>query len=208
MFLLDDVVAGAIKYRSFKGKSISSAIRFQCNNTLRIWLGLFTGSLRQVLSRFTWEIIQTIAGLIVAHVANLIFPVTNVAPYHGATVLEAAGVKGSICFGTYILLYPGRVIDGEVCKHEYGHTLQSRISGPLYFLKYGISSLLANATSWVEKDANTRVAQFFGPDADIVRSGNWFFAEEIINPKWWEYTLFFLGIGIILVPILNYREGR
>jgi hypothetical protein len=91
--------------------------------------------------------------------------------------------------------------------HEFGHTLQSRLSGPLYFLKYGICSALRNRSSWVEPDANVRVAGYFGLESGFAGSGRWPMAATEINPKWWEYLLFFLGVGIIVIPVLNYQEG-
>jgi hypothetical protein len=207
MFLIDDVLAGATKHFAARDKSLGGQIIRQCRNSLRIWGGLFRGSVKQILSRFTWEIVQTVTGFVAAQITNLFRPVKTVNFFHGSTVLEGAGIKGSLCFGTYILLYPERKTGGGVCTHEYGHSLQSRVSGPLYILKYRIYSALRNRVSWVEADANLRSARFFGPDTLFARSAQWRMATDITDPKWWEYALFFLGVGIILVPMFNYQEG-
>jgi hypothetical protein len=208
MLFVDDVIAGIVKHW-VKGKdSLSQSINRQCANTFKIWAGLFKGSTRQILSRFTWEIIQTVFGFLLAHIINLTKVIGRVESFHGCTVLEGGGIGGSLCTGTYIILYPGRVIGDAVTLHEYGHALQSRMSGPLYFFKYGISSLLDNRASWVEADANYRAAEYFGKEAQSSSLKGRRFATSFVNPKWWEYLLFLMGIGIILIPILNYKAGR
>jgi hypothetical protein len=183
--------------------------------TDHIWLGLFKGSAKQILSRFTWEILQTIIGLLSAHAANLIRDVKKVEFAEGSTILLGGGWRGSVSFGTYILLYPGHTsgAGNMLFMHEFGHTLQSRISGPLYLFKYGIPSLLTDNYSWMEKDANLRSAIYFNSKHNIPlskwqRSRFSKIAREIINPKWWEYFLLLTGIGIFIIPLINYKKGR
>lgn len=222
MLILDDLIIGGIKgyfYSAGKfsnlqtGNTIRSA-NHHVNNTINIWLGLFKGSPEQILSRFSWEILQTILGFFTAHFANLLRNVENVEFAEGSTVLLGGGWRGSISLGTYILLYPGnRSGAGNMLfMHEFGHTLQSRKSGPLYLFKYGIPSLLTDNYSWMEKDANLRSALYFEGKHKIALS-KWQstrfnrLVDKIINPKWWEYLLLFLLIGIFIIPIINYKKG-
>lgn len=221
MLILDDLIVGLVKgvlqpadNNPFY-KTIRKAVYKQINNTSRIWFGLIKGSAKQVFSRFTWEILQTLLGFFIAHTANIIRKVEKVEFAEGSTVLLGAGWRGSVSFGTYILLYQGNAsgAGNMLFMHEFGHTLQSRLSGPLYLFKYGIPSLLTGNYSWMEKDANLRSAIYFNINHNISlsrwqRSRFSKIAKEITNPKWWEYVLLVLGIGVFIIPFINYKKGK
>jgi hypothetical protein len=163
MLLADDWLVGLLKGLIRKEPKPLATARHHLRNAWRIWKGLFMGGWLLTLSRLTWELPQTLLGLLCAHIVNWIRPVRNVIYIDGSTVLEGGGIKGSISFGTYILLYPGNTaaIGRTLFMHEYGHTLQSRRSGPLYLLIYGIPSILTPNDAWMERDANRRAAAYF-----------------------------------------------
>ncbi|MGZ5282283.1 MAG: hypothetical protein ACXWEY_08410 [Bacteroidia bacterium] len=217
MLIADDIIAGFMKGIFFRKpevkvlKNISQRIKQSIFNTLLIWKGLFVGSFRIVLSRLTWEILQTVTGLLSAHFANLFQDVKAVKFLEGVTVLEGGGMGGSISFGSYIMLFPGfpAQVGHYLFMHEFGHSLQSRESGPLYLFKYGIPSLLTDNFAWMEKEANLRAIQYFHLHKDaLLRNDKTPPAKQLTHAEWWEYVLFFLGIGIFIVPYLNTEKAH
>lgn len=100
--------------------------------------------------QFTWGILQTLLGLIV-----FLFHATDKHySYHGAvvTVWES---KSSVSLGMFVFVtsepyfaekFAGQISVGELSNrllvHEYGHTIQSLILGPLYLVLIGIPSTL------------------------------------------------------------------
>lgn len=98
----------------------------------------------------TWGILQTLFGLIlfVQHIKCRHFV------YHGAIVTEW-NTKTSISLGLFVFVtanpffaekFEGQLNAGECSKrllvHEYGHTIQSLILGPLYLIVIGLPSAL------------------------------------------------------------------
>ena len=109
--------------------------------------------MRIYLYRFwqcSWGMLQTLAGLILffKHYKCKHYS------YHGAIITEWSD-KSSISLGMFVFVsaepffvkkYEGRVSAGECSErlrvHEYGHTIQSLILGPLYLIVIGIPSFL------------------------------------------------------------------
>ncbi len=98
----------------------------------------------------TWGILQTFLGLImfIMHFRNKHYS------YHGAIITEWS-VKSSLSLGLFVFVtsepyfakkYEGHISIEELSKrllvHEYGHTIQSLILGPLYLIVIGIPSTL------------------------------------------------------------------
>ena len=98
----------------------------------------------------TWGILQTILGLVlyVKHYKNKHYS------YHGAVITEWNS-KTSISLGMFVFVsaepffvkkYEGQISAAELSNmllvHEYGHTIQSLILGPLYLILIGIPSTL------------------------------------------------------------------
>ena len=98
----------------------------------------------------TWGILQTMLGFVIfmKHFKNKHFR------YHGAiiTVWES---KSSMSLGLFVFVtsapYFAKKFEGEISVrelsnrllvHEYGHTIQSLILGPLYLIVIGIPSTL------------------------------------------------------------------
>ncbi len=98
----------------------------------------------------TWGILQTLLGLImfIIHIKSRHFS------YHGA-IITVWNVKSSMSLGVFVFVtpepyfaekYEGQISVEELFSrllvHEYGHTIQSLILGPLYLIIIGIPSTL------------------------------------------------------------------
>lgn len=101
------------------------------------------------LFQCTWGFPQTVLGLIVflLHAGDKHYL------YHGAIITEWKG-KSSVSLGLFVFVtaepfflsklpeYPREELSRRLLVHEYGHTIQSMILGPLYLLLMGIPSTL------------------------------------------------------------------
>lgn len=124
--------------------------------------------IKQVLRRQIWEQPQTLIGHGIGQVLNSTGFITGVALSDGIAVLSGnIPLANGVCFGSYIMVtsrYSGTDTHLDVSernsymmvliRHELGHTIQSRFSGPLYLFKYGIPSAMSQG--WTEKDAEFR----------------------------------------------------
>jgi len=103
-----------------------------------------------ILIQCTWGIIQTIAGFVM----YLISTGSNHAWYNGA-VATFWNKPFGISLGMFIFIPPkarfynsekynfsDEEIQSRLLVHEYGHTYQSLILGPLYFLVAGLPSVI------------------------------------------------------------------
>lgn len=166
------------------------------------WRLHFSGPPRPLFRRFTWELWQTVLGYWVGAWVIARYRVEEISHFDGAIVLAVKMGRpywGGVCFGTVIL---GDVrIKGEVNNHlfmhEFGHTLQSRSSGPLYLFKYGLPSLRSAMSKGihylhpVEQDANLRALTYFSQQPGFTR---WIYefnpimvGSSILKDKWWEF---------------------
>ena len=102
-----------------------------------------------VLIQCTWGIPQTLLGFLLF----LFFIRKRHFLYHGAIVTEIPG-RGSVSLGLFVFIgtvlptdrrcknrIPDKEMEQRVLVHEYGHTIQSLILGPLYLPVIGIPSL-------------------------------------------------------------------
>ncbi len=191
----------------------------------------------ELTSRFSWQLPQTMIGNAHAHISNVFYNKVNWVDYYGgATILNVdevvwgQGARG-VCLGNYISgvgisanpfevnQWGERSEGARLLRHEYGHYIQSQVSGPLYFGKYGIPS--ASGADWTEVDAEYRSDQYFikhygtdllyigqrgGSDGTIVDPNEFLFITirpdryppnyRPANPRWWEYAMFF-STGLI-----------
>ena len=177
--------------------SFSNPAKNSFSNALEIEFGGFTGSFKQILSRWTWELPQTMLGNTYSHYINLTGKVDNVSFYGGATVLKCYGDeipmgKGAlgVTLGSYIIGNNQIAADpnNSLFQHEYGHYLRSRESGPGYYFEYGIPSLWSAATNsydhdyfWIERDANKTAFIYF--TEQYPGFNNWF---HLRNPLYEE----------------------
>lgn len=101
------------------------------------------------LCQCTWGILQTLLGFIVFcfNIKEEHFS------YHGAVITKWK-LQSSVSLGLFVFVakeercYPEQGITSkdEAAKrllvHEYGHTIQSLLSGPLYLIVFGLPSML------------------------------------------------------------------
>jgi RHS repeat-associated protein len=159
-------------------------------NSIRLTAGLFTTDyairgggrrISELMSRFTWQLPQTVAGYLYNIGRNVAGRTERVEYYHGATVaIKEAGKGGdylddSFAIGNYITL--ANVMDDENAEfgiglnsyslmHEYGHYLQSKDYGAIYLARIGYSSAIQHA-HWTEHDANQRSAEYLKKHHDF-----------------------------------------
>lgn len=107
---------------------------------------LLKGLVRTVL--FIWELPQLVVGFI--YTALLRSKVSFMVTYKDALVVFTDAMPTGISLGHFILLntrYEKAADNLEKSvdvNHEYGHTIQSKILGPLYLIVIGIPSLTGN----------------------------------------------------------------
>ncbi|MGG7665783.1 FG-GAP-like repeat-containing protein [Dyadobacter sp. BHUBP1] len=133
------------------------------NNAWKIDMGVFKtdpklgfwGRAGTLLSRFTWEAPQTTLGNLYAHSRNGTRQVDNVEYWHGATLVNSNGErKWGLTLGPYINAEDMKIGD-DMFRHEYGHTLQSKLHGPLYITHVGVPSFIGatlNRLDWHNHD--------------------------------------------------------
>lgn len=102
------------------------------------------------LVQCTWGILQTLLGLVFflkyAHCKHEL--------YHGAVLTYHDGNWGGVSLGSFIFVNANRpeIWTKDARVHEYGHTIQSLISGPFYMFVVGIpSTIWCNTKSLHEK---------------------------------------------------------
>ncbi len=116
------------------------------------------------LLQWTWGLPQNLLGLVV-----WLFCKGEAQPrFHGAAVKRWQRASGSAGIGMFLFLQED--YDRELLLHEYGHSLQSIILGPLFLPVVGLPSLL-----W----ANLPVARRFRKRRG--KSYYWLYCESWAN---------------------------
>ncbi|MDL2224461.1 RHS repeat-associated core domain-containing protein [Bacteroidales bacterium OttesenSCG-928-M06] len=153
-------------------------------NEVKIWGGLFVsdsnknfgGRLWEVVSRFTWQLPQTLIGTAYSHISNYAGQVDKVDYWGGATVLKGNNWdKKAVTLGSFII--GDRTIAADphnpLFQHEYGHYLQSQSMGWGYLTKVGLPSLFSagkedgtHRYKSFEQDANRRAFIYFNENVD------------------------------------------
>lgn len=87
-----------------------------------------------ILWQCTWGSVQSLIGAVLF----LCFVGKKHYIFHGAVVTEW-NYSGSVSLGQFIFLSKGRE---DVRLHEFGHSIQSLILGPLYPLLIGLPSII------------------------------------------------------------------
>lgn len=94
------------------------------------------------LLQFTWGILQNLAGFL----WFLVYLGRPHSLWHGAilTRVRRKGFSGGWTFGCFIFLTEplSPAAERDLLIHEYGHTVQSLILGPLWSLAIGLPSVL------------------------------------------------------------------
>ena len=82
-----------------------------------------------------WELPQNLIGLGL----SFIYKYDELIPYGNKQIRYCKKFPGGISLGNYVFVGTKKK---DVIKHEYGHTIQSLILGPLYLIVIGIPSTL------------------------------------------------------------------
>ena len=117
----------------------------------------------------TWGGLQTLLGLIMF----MIYFKSRHFAYHGAIITEW-NTKSSISLGLFVFVtsepyfvkkYEGQLSASECSSrllvHEYGHTIQSLILGPLYLIVIGIPSTLWGFLPYYNKKRKDERLSYF-----------------------------------------------
>ena len=91
---------------------------------------------------WTWELPQTLLGWLFVHV---FYKMESLDDHKDVKVGYLARKRFGISLGRYIIIY--RRVSNKTLPHEYGHTRQSKMLGPLYLLVVGIPSVVLNVLS-------------------------------------------------------------
>ena len=158
-------------------------------NDAKIWGGLFVsdpykkfgGRLWETVSRFSWQLPQTVVGLGYAHFENTIGGnVDTVRYYHGATVTTGRHslffkLGGpAVTLSNYIVghMYVSANVNNYYFQHEYGHYLQSQAMGIAWVGRIAIPNIRSEHGEYkklyfshdfhpTELDANRRAFLYF-----------------------------------------------
>ena len=98
-------------------------------------------TLKEILL-YIWQLPQNLLGLIM-----LLFmkPYISKEKYRGITCVVSKKMRGGISLGNYIILsksYEDKEKSKKTWDHEWGHTRDSRMFGPLYLIVIGLPSLI------------------------------------------------------------------
>ena len=98
-------------------------------------------TLKEILL-YIWQLPQNLLGLIM-----LLFmkPYVSKEKYKGITYVVSKKMSGGISLGNYVILsnsYKDKERSQKVWDHEWGHTRDSRMFGPLYLLVIGLPSII------------------------------------------------------------------
>ena len=123
--------------------------------------------------QLTWGMIQNILGFIIWIYVLLTGPKEKRHVFHGALVTRWY-LKSSMSMGMFLFMGTD---DPRVLVHEYGHTIQSCILGPLYLPVIGIPSFCWANTPHFER--NRRMGRYRYSD---------FYPEKWANYLGWRFT--------------------
>ncbi len=168
------------------------AISNRLKTALQITRGLFLtdpkrpamGRVWQLVSRFTWELPQTLVGWLFTLFRALAGRVDRVDVLGGITFASsrARSFGGGVSLGTFVdlwLWHPMRgknecfVLSDQLCMHEFGHTTDSQRFGWLYLPVIGLPSLMSasgrgnHSLFWTELRANRHAKRYFSQNYQI-----------------------------------------
>jgi RHS repeat-associated protein len=141
----------------------------------------FFGQTWQGISRFSWELPQSTIGNGYSQIRNAFGGVDKVRYLGGATFSVGTNrdARMGVSIGNHINISLRDdnidILKDPLFMHEYGHTFQSQIWGPLYLPALGLPSIISAGTSrpigggltshsvrWYEMQANRFAARYFG----------------------------------------------
>ncbi len=134
------------------GNAISNGSRM-ASNSANIWASLgrtdpdktFGGKILQVASKLTWELPQSLGGVLSGHLVGYANGIDKITNYRGATLIKTNAWKGigfidddGVDYQPRWGFTVGSVITTShteresLIQHEFGHYLTSRLQGPLF----------------------------------------------------------------------------
>jgi hypothetical protein len=73
----------------------------------------------------------------------LFHPDHKIYKYKSAVIIDLPiGNQGAVSLGQFIFIFSRYNDVGFIERHEYGHTIQSHLLGPLYLLVIGLPSII------------------------------------------------------------------
>ena len=101
--------------------------------------------MKTILS-YLWQLPQSLLAWIMMLILRIKYGKPEKQVYKGKNYYWYEGWRNGISLGNIVLL--GTVyLRLDIVKHEYGHTVQSKYSGPFYLLTFGLLSGLGNLYS-------------------------------------------------------------
>ncbi|GHU66083.1 hypothetical protein FACS1894123_12070 [Bacteroidia bacterium] len=160
----------------FNGDNVIKSAWQGAVNEEKIRWGLFKGSPKQILSRFTWELPNSFSGYVYAQFSNYAGQVDKVNYWGGATVTNGrnwghkAATLGSFIMGDRTIAADP---NNPLFQHEYGHYLQSQGMGWGYLSRVAIPSVMSAGKKDgnhdfrpFEQDANRRAFMYFNKNVE------------------------------------------
>lgn len=90
-----------------------------------------------------WGFPQNLVGLIMASFFEMKAQIVRVEKYKDSEVFYInSKFGGAVSLGTYIFIFSDYRDTRKIIMHEYGHSIQSKILGPLYLLVIGLPSII------------------------------------------------------------------
>ena len=121
-----------------------------------------------ILIQCTWGILQTLLGFIV-----FLMNINNKHYFYNGAIVTVRKAPSSVSLGMFIFVttnpmkdkrvenrIPDEELSDRLMVHEYGHTIQSLIFGPLYLIVMGIPSTLWGFLPSCQKKRNGGVSYF------------------------------------------------
>lgn len=103
---------------------------------------------------YIWQLPQHVLALIILAVYK---PKEN-KKYKNSTVYILTKGSFAVSLGQYIFINKNWLTSKNIIPHEYGHTIQSFIFGPLYLIIIGIPSILQNIiSSYLHKRGDSKM---------------------------------------------------
>lgn len=89
---------------------------------------------------YIWQLPQNLLALILIGIFSLCYGKPEKYDYKGVTYVWFPSWIGGVSLGCYVLIGDYYEIKIDTVNHEWGHTRQSIIFGPLYLLLIGLPS--------------------------------------------------------------------
>ena len=104
---------------------------------------------------YIWQLPQNILALIVTAVVSIKHKKLYTTKYKGVTYYWFKDWNRGVSLGNYVILGNWALDKDATINHEYGHTIQSKILGPLYLFTVGILSGCGNLIDqWFHTEKN------------------------------------------------------